>query len=88
MPSEAQQDMHVRVHGGQKENRTREGLQDEIIFFHLYISFRAYPNRKEVSYMSCAAEKDKKSDEAQKPETKKGSEKDCGCGCLPPLKSK
>jgi hypothetical protein len=38
--------------------------------------------------MSCAAEKDKKSGQAPEPETKKGPEKGCGCGCLPPLKSK
>jgi hypothetical protein len=38
--------------------------------------------------MSLAAKEDKKSGETQKPETKKGSAKGCGCGCLPPLKSK
>lgn len=38
--------------------------------------------------MSCAAEKDKKSGKTEKPEIKKGPVKDCGCGCLPPLKSK
>jgi hypothetical protein len=31
--------------------------------------------------MSCTSEKDKKS-ETGKPETKKGTEKGCGCGCL------
>lgn len=32
--------------------------------------------------MSCVSEKDKKSGETQKPETKKG----CGCGCVEPQK--
>lgn len=38
--------------------------------------------------MSCASEKDVKPAEDKKPEPQTGSEKDCGCGCLPPLKSK
>jgi hypothetical protein len=38
--------------------------------------------------MPGTAEEDKKSGEAQEPETKKGPDKGCGCGCLPPLKPK
>lgn len=38
--------------------------------------------------MSCTSEKNKKSGETGKPETKKDQKKGCGCGCLPPLKSK